>query len=221
MKGRKFGKPRGKTCRWTSELDEILRSAWMRGGLRAARRAIRQHEPTWSPYSVKKRAAALGLCRRKAPHWTDTDVNHLLWSIDSNASLALIAERLGRTVAAVRKKLRDLGYTAESLGGYKVKEVAEMFAVSPARVQYWAAEKFLLTKGGRITESSLSKFLVDHPEKIPFESLSLDMQNWLREMGYPDRRGNSKVAGAATSEGYALGPAQYASAASSHSENDG
>ena len=187
MKGRKFGKPRGKTCRWTSELDEILRAAWMRGGLRAARRAIRQHEPTWSPYSVKKRAAALGLCRRKAPRWTDTDVNHLLWSIDSNASLALIAERLGRTVAAVRKKLRDLGYTAESLGGYKVKEVAEMFAVSPARVQYWAAEKFLLTKGGRITESSLSKFLVDHPEKIPFESLSLDMQNWLREMGYPDR----------------------------------
>ena len=154
MKGRKFGKPRGKTCRWTPELDEILRAAWMRGGLRAARRAIRQYEPTWSWYSVKKRAAALELCRRKAPHWTDTDVNHLLWSIDSNASLALIAERLGRTVAAVRKRLRDLGYTAESLGGYKVKEVAEMFAVPPARVQYWVAEKLLLTKGGRITESS-------------------------------------------------------------------
>jgi hypothetical protein len=112
-------------------------------------------------------------------------VNHLLWSIDSNASLALIAGRLGRTVTAVRKKLRDLGYSAESLGGYKVKEVADMFSVPPARVQYWVAEKLLLTKGGRITESSLSKFLADHPKRIPFETLSPEMQNWLREMGYP------------------------------------
>lgn len=194
MKGRKFGKPRGKTCSWTPELDKILKAAWARGGMRAARRAIRQQQPTWSWYSVKKRAAALALCRRRAPRWTDTDVNHLLWSIDSNASLTLIADRLGRTVAAVRKKLRDLGYSAESLGGFKVKEVAEMFTVPPARVQYWVAEKLLLTKGGRITDSSLSKFLGEHPEKIPFQSLTADMQNWLREMGYPDRQEEPRAA---------------------------
>lgn len=194
MKGRKFGKPRGKTCIWTPELDEILKAAWTQGGLRAARRAIRQQQPTWSWYSVKKRAAALALCRRRAPRWTDADVNHLLWSIDSNASLALIAERIGRTVAAVRKKLRDLGYKAESLGGYKVKDVADMFAVPPARVQYWVAEQLLLTKGGRITESSLSDFLVGHPTKIPFEKLSVDMQNWLHEMGYPHPGDERKAA---------------------------
>lgn len=192
-KGRKVGKPRGKTCRWTSELDEILKTAWAQGGLRTARRALRQHEPTWSRYSIKKRAATLGLCRRRAPRWTDADENHLLWSIDSNASLALIAERLGRTVAAVRKKLRDLDYTAESLGGFKVKDVADMFAVPPARVQYWVAEKLLLTKGGRITDSSVSKFLAEHPEKIPFDGLSRDMQNWLREMGYADHGGEPKA----------------------------
>jgi len=184
MKGQKYGKPRGKTCCWTPELDEVLKTAWGRGRLHAARRAIRQLQPTWSRYSIKKRAAALGLCRPKAQPWLDSEVNHLLWSIDSNASMALIAERLGRTVAAVRKKLPDLGYTAESLGGYKVKEVADMFSVPPARVQYWIAEKLLLTKGGRITESSFAKFLTDHPKKIPFEALSPEMQNWLREMGY-------------------------------------
>ena len=213
MKGRKHGKPRGKSCRWTPELDELLKSAWARGGLRAARRAIRQQQPTWSWYSVKKRAAVLALCRPRAPRWSETEVNHLLWSIDSNASLALIAERLGRTVAGVRKKLRDLGYTAESLGGYKVKEVADMFSVPPARVQYWVSEKLLLTKGGRITDSSLSKFLADYPEKIPFESLRLDMQNWLKEMGYPDRRGEPKAA--------TFRLEQYASAAESQSANEG
>ena len=192
-RGRKVGKPRGKSCRWTAELDEILKTAWAQGGLRTARRALRQHEPTWSRYSIKKRAAVLGLCRRRAPRWTDTDENHLLWSIDSNASLALIAERLGRTVAAVRKRLRDLDYTAESLGGFKVKDVAEMFGVPPPRVQYWVAEKLLLTKGGRITDSSVSKFLAEHPEKIPFDGLSRDMQNWLREMGYPDHGAEPKA----------------------------
>src|ERR1035438_2900077 len=97
MKGRNFGKPRGKTCKWTPELDEILKSAWACGARRAALRAIRQYRPTWSRYSVKKRAALLALCRQRAPRWTDADQNHLLWSIDSNASLALIAKRLGRT----------------------------------------------------------------------------------------------------------------------------
>ena len=194
MKGRKHGKPRGKSCRWTPELDELLKSAWARSGLRAARRAIRQQQPTWSSYSIKRRAAALDLCRPRAPRWSDEDVNHLLWAIDSNASLGLIAGRLGRTVRAVRKKLWDLGYKAESLGGYKIKEVAEMFLVPPARVQYWVAEDLLLTKGGRITESSFSKFLADEPDRIPFETLSQDMQGWLREMGYPAEAGGPRAA---------------------------
>ena len=162
-----------------------------RSSLRALR-ALRQHEPTWSRYSIKKRAATLGLCRRRAPRWTDADENHLLWSIDSNASLALIAERLGRTVAAVRKKLRDLDYTAESLGGFKVKDVADMFAVPPARVQYWVAEKLLLTKGGRITDSSVSKFLAEQPEKVVWRP-EPGHANWLREMGYPDHGGEPKA----------------------------
>jgi hypothetical protein len=216
MKGRK-GKPRGKTCRWTPALDEVLKTAWARGGLRASRRAIRQLQPTWSSYSIKRRAAALALCRAKARRWSDVDVNHLLMSIDSNASLALIAERLGRTAAAIRKKLWDLGYKAESLGGYKVKEIAEMLAVLPGRVQYWVDEKMLLTKGGRITDGSLSKFLSDSPEKIPYETLSRDMRGWLREVGYPAQNDELK----ASSAGYVVGATTYSSASQSHSANDG
>src|SRR5216684_3157252 len=82
VKGQKYGKPRGKSCCWTPELDEVLKTAWGIGGLRAARRAIRQQQPTWSRYSIKKRAAALGLCRPKAWPWSETEVNHLLWSLD-------------------------------------------------------------------------------------------------------------------------------------------
>jgi hypothetical protein len=222
MKDRNSGTPRGKTCRWTPELDEVLKTAWARGGLRAARRAIKQEQPTWSRYSIKKHAATLGLCRPKPKPWSEADVNHLLWSIDSNASLALIAGRLGRTVAAVRKRLWDLGYKAESLGGYKVKEVAEMLGVLPGRVQYWVDEQKLLTKGGRITESSLSKFLSDFPEKIPYESLSLEMRSWLCEMGYPNDHGEPRAAGITKRvAGYAVGATKYSSAADSQSANDG
>src|SRR5688572_24169002 len=93
----KVGKPRGRACQWTPELDELLRTAWSRGGLRAARRAIRQQQPTWSRSSIKKRAAALALTRLKARPWSTEDLNRLLMSIDSNASLDLIAKRLNRT----------------------------------------------------------------------------------------------------------------------------
>jgi hypothetical protein len=193
----KFGKPRGPTCRWTPELDELLRTAWSRGGLRAARRAIRQQQPTWSRSSIKKRAAALALTRPKARPWSSEDVNRLLMSIDSNASLELIAKRLNRTVPAIRYKLWELGYKAASLGGYKVKEVAEMLCVLPRRVQYWVQKKELLTKGGRITESSLSTFFRTCPGKVPYEKLPSDMQAWLREMGYPaeDEEPKTMVAG--------------------------
>ncbi len=197
MKGQKFGRPRGKACHWTPDLDEILKSAWARGGLQAARRAIRQRQPTWSTYSIKKRALTLHLCRPRPSPWTQADIDHMLWAIDSNASLALIAERLGRTVGAVRHKLQALGYTVESLGGYKAKEVAEMLSVPVGRVRYWVVEKLLLTKGGRITDSSFSKFLAEHPKKIPFDSLSPSMQNWLVEEGYPSHGTEPKAAEAA------------------------
>jgi hypothetical protein len=121
-------------------------------------------------------------------------------SIDSNASLALIATRLDRSVAAIRKKLWDLGYKAESLGGYKVKEVAEMLSVSPRRVQYWVERKQLLTKGGRITDRSLSAFFRTHQEKIPYETLPADMRSWLREMGYPARNEESAAMAVAASQ---------------------
>lgn len=89
--------------------------------------------------------------------------------------------------------LNERRYTAESLGGYKVKDVAEMLAVPIKRVQYWVAARMLQTKGGRITEPSLSVFLARYPEKIPFASLGVDMQKWLREMGYPDPNHEASV----------------------------
>lgn len=185
-------------CRWTPELDELLKTAWNCGGLLAAQHAIRQLLPTWSRHSIERRAAGLGLKAPKPRPWTETEINKLLLSIDScNASLALVAKRLGRSSAAIRRKLWELGYTAESLGGYKVKEVAEMLSVPPRRVQFWVQEKQLLTRGGRITESSFSTFLGSHPEKVPYEKLPPDMQSWLREMGYPLRGEEPLIAPAA------------------------
>jgi hypothetical protein len=198
VKRSKLGKPRGKTYRWTPELDELLKTAWTKGGHLAARRAVRALQPTWSRYSIKRRAAALGLRRPKARRWTAQEDLDLERMIEGNASLRLIAKRLGRTVAAVRKHLWDLGHKAESLGGYKVKDLAETLGVPPARVQYWVAEGFLLTKGGRITESSFSKFLQEHSMRVPFETLSRETQNWLVEMGYPAEGLREKSQGATT-----------------------
>jgi hypothetical protein len=190
----KVGRPRGQSCRWTPELDEVLKAAWRRGGLRAAGRAISQLRPEWSIYSIKRRAAALSLCRPRARAWTEEEVNQLLSSV-TIALLPSIAKRLGRSVRAIRHKLWSLGYTVESLGGYKVKELAGILSVPPGRVRYWVAKKLLLTKGGRITDSSFSKFLADHPRKIPFETLRPEIQDWLLAMGFPEGRESETAAG--------------------------
>ena len=185
-KTRNAQKPRGKNCRWTKPLDRLLKNAWATGGPRAARHAIMGEQPTWGWHSIKRRSGMLGIRRPRPAPWTKASEDDLLWSIGSNASLSLIAKRLGRSVAAIRGRLWVLGYKAESLGGYKVKDLAEMLGLPPGRIQYWVAARLLLTKGGRITERSFSKFLKDFPEKIPSLMLSPEMRSWLHEMGHPD-----------------------------------
>jgi len=75
--------------------------------------------------------------------------------------------------------------------------VADTLSVPIGRVRYWVAEKLLLTKGGRITESSFSKFLADHPKQIPFDALKPEVQSWLAAMGYPAQGPEPKAAKAA------------------------
>ena len=104
---RESSSPRGKTYRWTPELDEVPKSAWALGGLRVARSATCQHQSTWSIYSIKKRAAALAGCHTRPRAWTQGDTDHMLWSIDSNASLTSIAERLGQTVGRFATSYRS------------------------------------------------------------------------------------------------------------------
>src|SRR5215467_14450797 len=97
MRGRRFGAPRGRMCRWTSEFDEVLRLAWAAGGLRAAQRAIGEFQPTWTVYSIRKRAAALSLCKRPPASMVRSCCQQNVLG-NRQCLLALIAERLGRSV---------------------------------------------------------------------------------------------------------------------------
>ena len=189
--GGRDAKPRGKNCRWTPELDEVLRAAWARGGARAAWKEIKKQHPTWSLRSIKRRTKKLGLVKQRRP-WTLAELLVVEEGIDSNASLKTIAERIGRSVMAVRLRLARGGFEVSCLGGFKAKDLADWINVSPRTVRYWKETGLLHTKRGRITEHSFTEFCRNHPEKIPYEQLrDPDMKKWLREMGYPtsgDRR---------------------------------
>jgi hypothetical protein len=181
----KRARPRGSNCRWTKRLDNLLKRAWASGGPPEARRAIQKVQPAWGWHSIRKRAGVLRIRRPRPKPWTKASDDDLLWSIESNATLLSIAKRLGRSVRAIRARFYALGYKAENLGGYKVKELAEMLHLPPARIQYWVAARLLMTKGGRITDRSFSAFLRNFPNRIPLQALSLEMKHWLQEMGYP------------------------------------
>jgi hypothetical protein len=70
------------------------------------------------------------------------------------------------------------------LAGFKTKDLAQDLQVSIRQIRRWRAKGYLECVSGRITEDSFEKFCRNHPEKIPYERLSADMQRWLDGFGY-------------------------------------
>lgn len=106
MKGQNFAKPSGTTCHWDcGQLTGRSASTSQRG------RFIRSGNGRVHYLCVNGNLL-------RGPMLMSTKC-----SGQSTAMLRwpLIAERLGRSLGAVRHKLQTLGYTVESLGGYKVK----------------------------------------------------------------------------------------------------
>lgn len=97
---------------WDEAEDEILRSSYSTGGIKAAVAAL----PARSESSLYHRAKRLGLSRRA--RWTARDFFDLreLWA--EGLSLATIAGRLGRTKATVYWHAAQIGLTSDVPPGF-------------------------------------------------------------------------------------------------------
>ena len=168
---------------WTAVEDEILRVEYgtSRASSHDAIEKILALHSEWSRDAVVWRARALGLTQtRNMPYerWSST-LDHYLLSL-MGCQLDTIAKRLKRSKKCVLARLRRLGRSAEFFGGFKTKDLVLDLRVAESVVSRWVRLGWLERKKGRITEDSLRWLCRHHPEEIPFETLTLEAQTWLR-----------------------------------------
>jgi hypothetical protein len=137
---------------------------------------------------IGKATARMQSTPAKPKRWTQSELTALLGALGSDASIETIAVRTGHTVKAVRAKIARLDYRADEIHGFAVftvDELAEHIGVTPRQIRRWKERGWLETKNRRIPEDTLERFLREHADMIPFDTLRPDDQMYLIDLGYP------------------------------------
>jgi len=208
----RLGRPKGaRNYEWTPETDQLLLEMCKKqvpAAKRTVARAIQRARPAAtapSPDSLRKavehRMAKLGISpleKRRNPgvrvskRWTEAQTAALLGALGADATIESIALRTRHTVNAVRAKIARLDYDLSEIHGYAVftvSELAELLQVPPRQVRRWKECGWLETKGRRVTEECLGRFLRDHADRIPFDALRREDQIYLLDLGFPRPEG--------------------------------
>jgi hypothetical protein len=143
-------------------IDKILQLApqWTRGDC-------------WRRVRLLRKTLGLALASERQPHdgglaslkpgrhavrpWTLADDDKLLnWA--GYEPVRKIAQRLGRSVGAVRFRLGALGMSAKVKDGWSLRELRKLLRVSPARLKYLIGNGFLRVRDPRVTQDSLAEY---------------------------------------------------------------
>src|ERR1035437_7634473 len=89
--------------------------------------------------------------------WTPADDDRLL-NLAGYEPVKKIAQRLGRSVRAVRFRLGALGMSAKVTDGWSLRALRKMLHVSPVRLRYLIGNGVLRVRDPRVSTSSLAVF---------------------------------------------------------------
>lgn len=140
-----------------------LMPEWTRGDcwqrMRQLRKTVNVTEPRERPScrSLKGPQESESLGRSSARRWTAADDDKLLnWA--GYEPVDKIAQRLSRSVRAVRFRLCALGMSAKVTDGWSLRALRKLLRVSPARLRQFIGSGMLRVRDPRITASSLAEF---------------------------------------------------------------
>jgi DNA-binding transcriptional MerR regulator len=108
--------------------------------------------------------------------------------LGADATIETIALRTGHSVKAVRAKLARLDYRADDIHGvtvFTIDEIAELLGATPRQIRRWKERGWLATKNRRVAEDGLERFVQEHADLIPFNTLAREDQIYLLDLGYP------------------------------------
>jgi hypothetical protein len=99
-----------------------------------------------------------------------------------------IAQRLGRSVRAVRFRLGALGMSARVKDGWSQRGLRKLLRVSRARLRYLVASGMLRVRDPRITASSLAVFCERNIQAIDTSAIHMPKHAIAEEEAYPWKR---------------------------------
>jgi len=139
---------------------------------------------------LEESAGVAAVRRTPSRPWTPADDDKLLnWA--GYEPVKKIAQRLGRSVRAVRFRLGALGMSAKVTDGWSQRGLRTLLRVSPARLRYLIGNAMLRVRDSRITSSSLAALCekgrpsTDHStiERLMAAIAKDDAHSWERAAG--------------------------------------
>src|SRR5271157_73017 len=121
---------------------------------RAAKRAALEQR---HPAKAKKSGEAAAARRPASRPWTPVDYDRLL-NLAGYEPAKRIAQRLGRSVRAVRFRMAALGISARVADAWSLRALWKMLRVRPSRLRYFIGNGVLKVRDARISASSLAAF---------------------------------------------------------------
>jgi len=121
---------------------------------RAARRAAREER---QPARVKEHGETAAARRPASRPWTPVDDDRLL-NLAGYETAKRIAQRLDRSVRAVRFRMAALGISARVTDAWSLRALRKMLRVRSSRLSYFIGNGLLKVRDARISASSLAAF---------------------------------------------------------------
>jgi len=176
--------PQNKRFHWTPELDGRLREAYQRAHTRAGLTAnlnVIQRSCGFTRVVILNRAVVLGLSFCQHRPWTMDAIDVLRENAGKN-SVGALAKKLNRTHGSVTAKLKQIQVSRRISDGYTKEDLRVLLGVSAKTIRNWIAWGWMRIVAGRIPESSVAKFLRQHPDQY---QLSRVEEAWFKGLIFP------------------------------------
>jgi hypothetical protein len=170
---------------WSAEDLALLRAGYSSDGRNGASETtdlLLERHPDWPRSVVAWKAKSLGLSHQRGS-------GYQRWSEDSDRKLIScegfqiesVEKRMKRTKGSIWSRLLVLNRGAEFFGGFKTRELMKLLHLDESAVRRLKRQGLLTCERSRITDESVKSLCRDHPEEIPFETLSRYDQHRLVE----------------------------------------
>lgn len=172
---------------WTKELDARLRDSYTRASTRedlTASLDALQRLTGFPRFVILARAAELGFSFVRRRPWS-TEELQFLKSNTGRISVKALAAGLSRTYCSVKAAIRSMKLDGRVTEGYSVDELVRSFGVGKATIDRWIAKGWITRNEGRITETSVLRFLHMRPHEYQLRRID---EVWFKELVFAQRQ---------------------------------